>query len=147
MRTLLFTSSLSLLLAVGGCSKSTPAPATPEPEPAEETEVAEKTETAAADSEPAPVEAGEVNFPNLKVLPKTWTEDELNTYMKKAAAGLGVQCDFCHEFDDMSQETEMKGKARFMMEMTMNIDKEFLGGNGRVGCITCHQGKTEPVTK
>lgn len=142
MRTLLFTSSLSFLLALGGCSKSTPAPVTPEPqpEPAEATEVAEANETTTTSE---PTDSGEVNFPNLKVLPKSWTETELTAYMKKASEGLGVQCDHCHQFDDMSVETEMKGKARSMMEITMNIDKD-LGGTGRVGCITCHKGKTQP---
>ncbi len=145
MRTLLFTSALSLLIATGGCSgkdsqtaSTTPSESTATGDTQPEVPAEPATPTA---TETAP-DSGE--FPNLKVLPKSWGEAELVTYMKAVSTGLGVQCDHCHVVDSMGDETEMKGKARAMMEMTKNLDGEFLGGKGLLGCITCHKGKTEP---
>tara|TARA_R110002096_G_scaffold292224_2_gene486573 strand:- start:69 stop:521 length:453 start_codon:yes stop_codon:yes gene_type:complete len=146
MRTLLFTSALSLLLAAGGCSKkdSQPAPTTP----ADSVETTEDTSPATPEEPSVPVAttpgAHSGEYPNLQVLPKSWGEAELVTYMKSVSTGLGVQCDHCHVVDSMGDETEMKGKARAMMEMTKSLDGEFLGGEGKLACITCHKGKTEP---
>lgn len=144
MRTLLFTSALSLLLAAGGCSKKDSQPATTTPADSVETsEDTTQTETPAA-IPVADTGADSGEFPNLKVLPKSWGEAELVTYMKSVSTGLGVQCDHCHVVDAMGDETEMKGKARSMMEMTKSLDGEFLGGEGKLACVTCHKGKTEP---
>ena len=65
--------------------------------------------------------------------------------MKMASTGLGVQCDFCHNLDSMAEDTEMKIKARAMIEMTRDLDKEYLGGTSRLACMTCHKGKSEPA--
>jgi len=35
-------------------------------------------------------------------------------------------------------------KARGMLTMAHGILGQFYGGNGPVGCFTCHQGKVKP---
>ncbi len=146
MRTLLFTSALSVLLAASACSKkdAQPAPVTPEPEPAESTEgpsAPEPTETEPTASTPT----GNAQYPGLQVLPASWGEAELSAFMKEVSAGLGVQCDHCHDIESWADETPMKGKAREMMRMTMSLDSEFLGGAQKLTCATCHKGKTSPA--
>lgn len=81
---------------------------------------------------------------NLKVLPKTLTKPEIKKIMKGYADALGVQCDFCHDTDDMSKDTEHKTKARDMIAMTMEINKTTFKGKDRVKCVTCHNGAKEP---
>jgi hypothetical protein len=81
---------------------------------------------------------------NLKVFPANTPKPELKKAMKGIAAALGVQCDFCHNLDDMAQDTEHKEKARAMMRMVMEINKKHFAGKPKVGCITCHNGKEEP---
>ena len=60
---------------------------------------------------------------NLKVLPGTLTKAEIKKIMKGIADSLGVQCDHCHNTDDMSADTKMKDKARDMMKMTAEINR------------------------
>jgi hypothetical protein len=91
---------------------------------------------------PQPAAAGELK--NLKVLPATTTKVEIKKLMKKVADSLGVKCDFCHNMDDMSADTDKKNKAREMMRMTMEINQKHFAGKMRVGCITCHNGSKEP---
>jgi hypothetical protein len=81
---------------------------------------------------------------NLKVLPATMTKAEIKKLMKGIADSLGVQCDHCHNTDDMSQDTKMKEKARDMMKMTAEINKAHFAGKDRVKCVTCHNGNKEP---
>ena len=81
---------------------------------------------------------------NLQVLPKDTPKAELKKMMKGIASALGVQCDFCHNLDDMSQDTEHKKIAREMMKMTAAINKDHFAGKPKVGCVTCHNGKKEP---
>lgn len=82
---------------------------------------------------------------NLKVLPKTMTKPELKKYMKTVVAeGLGVQCDFCHNTDDMALDTPKKERAREMMTMVSETNKKYFKGKDRVKCVMCHAGKAEP---
>ncbi|MBI4512363.1 MAG: c-type cytochrome [Deltaproteobacteria bacterium] len=81
---------------------------------------------------------------NLKVLPKTMTKVELKKLMKKMSSSLGVECDHCHNKDDMSVETEKKEEAREMMIMVDEINKRFFKGKPEVSCFTCHNGRAEP---
>ena len=81
---------------------------------------------------------------NLKVLPQTLTKAEIKKLMKGIADSLGVQCDHCHNTDDMSQDTKLKDKAREMMKMTAEINKAHFEGKERVKCVTCHNGSKEP---
>ena len=80
---------------------------------------------------------------NIKVL-KGMSKAEIKKFMKGVATALGVQCDHCHNTDDMSQDTPKKEKAREMMLMAASINKEYFKGEKKVGCITCHNGKPEP---
>jgi hypothetical protein len=92
---------------------------------------------------PAPVDAA-ATAKNLKVLPPDMPIPEVKKIMKTFTAALGVQCDFCHNTDDMSQDTDKKNTAREMLTMTMEINKAHFSGKPRVGCITCHNGAKEP---
>ncbi len=81
---------------------------------------------------------------NLKVLPKDMPKAEIKKFMKKQAAALGVQCEFCHDTDDYAKDTDKKLIARQHMQMVQQINKSFFKGEDRVGCITCHNGQKEP---
>lgn len=80
---------------------------------------------------------------NVKILTKM-SKAEIKKYMKEVAKALGVQCDHCHDTDDMSKDTDMKIKARDMMVMVQEINKAHFGGKERVKCVTCHNGSTKP---
>ena len=82
---------------------------------------------------------------NVKVLPNTWDKEKVKTVMKCFAKALGVQCDHCHDTDDMAKDTEKKEIARKMIGMQTEIDKKFFAGKGRVTCMTCHAGKVKPA--
>ena len=81
---------------------------------------------------------------NLKILPKTMSKADIKKYMKTVAGSLGVQCDYCHDTDDFSKDTEHKEVARAMMTMVGDINKKYFKGENEVGCITCHNGQKEP---
>jgi hypothetical protein len=80
---------------------------------------------------------------NIKVL-KGMSKADLKKTMKGIATALGVQCDNCHEPEDMSKDTPKKEKAREMMLMVQGINKTYFKGEQKVACITCHNGKPEP---
>lgn len=84
-------------------------------------------------------------FKNLQVLPKTITKPELKAIMKAQSKALGVDCDFCHDMDDMALDTKHKKEGREMMRMTSLINSKFLKGSGsQVSCATCHRGQKKP---
>jgi photosynthetic reaction center cytochrome c subunit len=61
------------------------------------------------------------------------------------ADALDVDCDYCHDMDDMSKDSEKKTVARQMMRMTNEINNRHLkGSSNKVTCMTCHRGKAEP---
>lgn len=103
------------------------------------------------------------HFTNLTVLPKTISKENLIKVMKSFTEGLGVRCNFCHvgkegqplsTYDFASDDKDNKRKARIMLQMTNNINEEYLSelkkfGSGyviEVKCITCHHGLKEPKT-
>lgn len=100
--------------------------------------------TAIAFVSPHPASAGDPGGKNLKVLPKDLSKADIKKMMKGIADSLGVQCDFCHDTDDMAKDTEHKEVARAMMKMTAEINKASFKGKSRVTCMTCHNGKAEP---
>ena len=100
--------------------------------------------TAIAFLQPHTASAGDPGGKNLKVLPKEMGKPEIKKLMKGIADSLGVQCDFCHDTDDMAKDTEHKEIARAMMKMTAEINKTNFKGKQRVTCMTCHNGKKEP---
>lgn len=82
---------------------------------------------------------------DLRVLPKTWSQQRVKRYMKtEVAKALGVQCDFCHDRSDFAADHEHKAAARAMMKMVNDINKRFFKGKSRVRCVTCHMGKDTP---
>ncbi len=122
---------------------------TGESEAATEGEGAGEGEAVADSSTPAaPKDASKPNpsvYPNLKVLPKTWSTKQVKTYMKQMTSGLGVLCTHCHEKGNFASDAmPTKLAARKMLSMTRMLDKKHFGGKGKVTCITCHKGKIEP---
>jgi hypothetical protein len=81
---------------------------------------------------------------NLKVFPKNTTKAEIKKAMKSIAEGLGVQCDHCHDLDDMAKDTEKKEVARGMMLMVSETNTKYFKGKPRVRCLTCHNGQKKP---
>lgn len=112
---------------------------------------------------------------NLKVLPQDLSRDQLIAIMRTFTRGLGVKCNHCHvvtattpkeELDFASDAKEEKRVARVMIQMTNQINKEWLERveeaegheeeeahaapaegmltQPRVGCWTCHRGQVEP---
>lgn len=82
---------------------------------------------------------------NLKVL-KVATRAEAEQIMRTFAAGLGVQCNYCHVQDYASDENPKKEVGRRMIRMIQKINAEFPDGKMHVSCYTCHRGETEPKT-
>ncbi len=97
--------------------------------------------------------------PNLKVLPKDISHEELEKIMKGFNVSLGVKCNHCHapsktnpkKLDFSSDEKPEKDVARGMMRMTAKINKKYFNyveeGKTVVTCITCHNGKEHPESK
>ncbi|HRO47036.1 c-type cytochrome [Agriterribacter sp.] len=98
--------------------------------------------------------------PNLKVLPKDISHEELEKIMKGFNVSLGVKCNHCHapsktdakKLDFSSDDKPEKNVARDMMRMTAKINKKYFdyGGDGHAAaltCITCHNGKAHPESK
>ncbi|MBZ5604164.1 MAG: c-type cytochrome [Acidobacteriia bacterium] len=82
---------------------------------------------------------------NLKVL-KVTDPREVGQIMRTFTAGLGVQCNYCHVQDRASDENPKKEIARHMIQMSMDINKNFPDGKMHVTCYTCHRGEAEPKT-
>lgn len=97
---------------------------------------------------------------NLKILPKNISHEDLDKIMDGFKADLGVKCNFCHaaskenpeHLDFASDEKAEKGIARYMMKMTMRINRKFfevkqpmIGDTSLVvSCGTCHHGEAHP---
>jgi mono/diheme cytochrome c family protein len=105
---------------------------------------------------------------NLKVLPKTWTGQQVRAVMQTFTESLGVQCAHCHAVDPTappppegrpptldyaSDEKKEKGIARQMIQMTMALNADALKDVGdpavpeKVSCLTCHNGQKTPLNK
>ncbi|HEX5023958.1 MAG TPA: c-type cytochrome [Agriterribacter sp.] len=101
--------------------------------------------------------------PNLKVLPKNISHEQLEKIMKGFNVSLGVKCNHCHaqsktnekKLDFSSDEKPEKDVARSMIRMTAKLNKKYFdynkdgGGDNAlaVSCITCHNGKAHPESK
>src|SRR5215813_13714135 len=90
--------------------------------------------------------------PNIQVL-KGLPESQLYAIMWFIRASLGVPCDYCHvkEGPDRDKgwlwdrdDKPQKVRAREMMRMVMDINKNSFGGNQVVTCYSCHRGTTRP---
>lgn len=95
---------------------------------------------------------------NLKVLPKNISSKDLMATMHQFTGSLGVHCNFCHVEDKATHHLNFasdakpeKKSARIMMRMTQNINGKYLaqlpdhGSMQKVGCGTCHRGKSTPT--
>ena len=103
------------------------------------------------------------NFKNLKVLPQDISKEALESIMQEFKDGLGVDCAYCHakanstssDIDFASDSNHIKEEARYMMRMTLQLNKEsfqvkqpLLGDpNMVITCYTCHHGNTFPDAK
>jgi hypothetical protein len=105
---------------------------------------------------PAPPAAGAPYKPkNLKVLPE---DTDLRKVMRGFAGDLGVECEFCHTAPDpvthrpdrASDANPVKETARFMIQMTDDLNDKYLAEmpNRRyadpITCGTCHRGEKHP---
>lgn len=110
---------------------------------------------------------------NLKVLPHDLSREQLLAIMRTFTRSLGVKCNHCHvvtattpkeQLDFASDAKEEKQVARVMIQMTNQINREWLTrvdqaesqkkadaasapatmSQPRVGCWTCHRGQVEP---
>lgn len=86
----------------------------------------------------------ENKFKNIKVL-KGIPADRLESIMFAFRASLGVDCTHCHIKDQWEKDArETKQVARKMIQMTRDINKQYVEGLGRVTCFTCHRGQVKP---
>jgi hypothetical protein len=82
---------------------------------------------------------------NLQILPSDTSMADLRRTMQGMARALGVQCDFCHDMDNMAKDTPKKNEARAMMRMTNAINQRHLQNSSTpVTCMTCHRGEKKP---
>lgn len=108
---------------------------------------------------PSPKQGG---WKNLKVLPQDISKDSLFAIMDYYKGSLGVKCGFCHAPDPAtgkmnfaSDEKPEKETTRYMMKMTIDINKNFFNFNNStmpdtiraVTCYTCHHGEPHPEAK
>jgi len=92
---------------------------------------------------------------NLKVLPFTITDGELDKLMGDYSRALGVRCNFCHadpnspggKNDFAADWNPNKLTARSMIQMVSTINssllknaRQFNKDIGEISCVTCHHG-------
>jgi hypothetical protein len=100
-----------------------------------------------------PAVPGKVDTPSVKVLTGL-TVPQFEQEMQQFVQALGVSCGGCHTRGNFaSEENPRKGRARQMLEMTKQLNKQFFPNHtpaegesvlGRVTCYTCHQGELKP---
>jgi hypothetical protein len=92
---------------------------------------------------------------NLKVLPDN---TDLRKVMRQYSGDLGVECEFCHAAPDpvthrsdrASDANPVKETARYMIQMTSDLNDKYLADlPGRryadpITCGTCHRGEKHP---
>jgi hypothetical protein len=92
---------------------------------------------------------------NLKVLPE---DTDLRAVMHQYTGDLGVGCGFCHAAPDpvthrsdrASDANPVKEKARYMIQMTMDLNSKYLAQmpdrheTDPITCGTCHRGEKHP---
>jgi hypothetical protein len=94
---------------------------------------------------------------NLKVLPKEWTIQQVQMYMRTFAGALGVECSHCHVgtmAERARDDNPKKDVARKMIAMVNAINGDLLknvgeppaDGAAKVTCYTCHRGAIKPLT-
>ena len=101
---------------------------------------------------------------NVKVIPKSMDEEQMERIMHQFSRQLGVTCNYCHPFtkpdifprreDFGSEENPKKLIARDMMRMTDKLNKKYFDYKNDYGfeslrkavitCKTCHRGLPKP---
>ena len=101
---------------------------------------------------------GATGFKNLKVLPDNITQNQLRNLMHEYTGDLGVECEFCHapadpvtrRSDRASDANPVKETARYMIQMTDDLNKKYLAEMpdrryaDPITCGTCHRGEKHP---
>jgi hypothetical protein len=113
----------------------------------------------------APAQGGGRGPQNIKVLPKTWTSQQIGQVMQTFNESLGVGCPHCHAPDPTApppapgatprlsyplDDKPEKEVARKMIAMTMKLNPDLatLGDTTKaekVSCFTCHAGQKTPA--
>jgi hypothetical protein len=94
---------------------------------------------------------------NLKVLSKKTSGEEVDKLMRQYNGDLGVKCEYCHDGNAETQQTNYvsdenptKEIARYMMSMTADINEKYIDPMpdrqfaDPVTCGTCHRGAKHP---
>ena len=104
---------------------------------------------------------------NLKVLPKSWSNQQIGTLMRTFTESLGVQCTHCHQPNPKAPppaagrgpqlDYTLDGKpekdiARKMIQMVTSLNETLktVGDQAvaeKVSCFSCHQGDTGVLAK
>ena len=87
------------------------------------------------------------NLKVLNTLPMTqdMTIEELKEYMRNFTLSLGVECEYCHDTDNYSNDDKKeKLVARDMIRMLAALnDKHFKNAKEEITCYTCHRGAVQ----
>lgn len=106
------------------------------------------TVTFAAAQAPRPSEpTAERIYKNVQVLKGVPKSQFLNTMFFQRYA-LGVSCTYCHvdgQWD--SDDKPAKVKARQMIRMVLDLNRNTFKDDKAVNCVTCHRGSTKPQTE
>jgi len=66
--------------------------------------------------------------------------------MNQIAAGLGVNCQYCHVASDVASDAKpQKLRGREMIRMVIDLNARQFGGKPVVTCFTCHNGRVQPA--
>jgi photosynthetic reaction center cytochrome c subunit len=91
-------------------------------------------------------ERTEQKYKNIQML-KGLPSERLTKVMFAFKSSLGVECTFCHVKDQFEKDDKStKQTARTMIKMVRDINKQYVGGLGRVTCYTCHRGQQRPAS-
>ena len=84
-------------------------------------------------------------FKNVKLLGAV-TALRFMAGMDSMQANLGAKCSLCHATEHFNLDAKPeKLRARQMIQMAFEVDRDYFRGNPRVSCFTCHRGQSEPA--
>lgn len=92
----------------------------------------------------------EQTFKNIQAL-KGLPASQMRPMMNYISATLGMDCAGCHvrtngQFEFEKDDNNHKKIARQMIQMTMDLNKQYFNGRPQVSCYTCHQGQEHPLS-
>ncbi|MFN7944533.1 MAG: c-type cytochrome [Blastocatellia bacterium] len=102
-------------------------------------------EQAAAKPAEETMEQKHKNIQALKGVPAS----QLYPIMNQFNVALGADCVFCHvkngdQWEWDKDDKRAKQTARRMIQLTLDLNKNFFQGRPQVSCYTCHQGEEHP---